>query len=236
MTGTRGVTMKLCRVALGAVAALALGAVATSASAGGDLKGDYRASSSIWTGAYWGVHLGGGASNIDWLFTPVNNTRADQSGDGVVGGFHLGYNWQLSSLVLGIEGSATLSGINGGRLCPNATFRCEHENDFLGSVRGRLGVAVGPALFYGTGGVGFQRADYAVRNATTGAVLVSSGRSTDIGWVAGGGLEYAITKQVSARLEYLHYDFGDKSFEGLVETIKLDSTVDTVTVGMSVKF
>jgi outer membrane immunogenic protein len=146
--------MKLCRVALGAVAALALGAVATSASAGGDLKGDYRASSSIWTGAYWGVHLGGGASNIDWLFTPVNNTRADQSGDGVVGGFHLGYNWQLSSLVLGIEGSATLSGINGGRLCPNATFRCEHENDFLGSVRGRLGVAVGPALFYGTGGVG----------------------------------------------------------------------------------
>ena len=227
--------MKLHKVALGAVAACALAATATSVWAGG-LKDREYGSSSIWTGAYWGVHLGGGESNIDWLFTPVNNTRADHSGDGVVGGVHLGYNWQLSSLVLGIEGSATLSGINGDRLCPDETFRCEHENHFLGSVRGRLGVAVGSALFYGTGGVGFQRADYTIRNATTGAVLVSSGKNTDIGWVAGGGLEYALTKHVSARVEYLHYDFGDRSFEGLDETIKLDTTVDTVTVGLSVKF
>jgi len=227
--------MTLCKVALGAAVAFALAAVATNASAGEDLKGDYR-SSSIWTGAYWGVHLGGGESHIDWLFAPVTNTRADQSGDGVVGGFHLGYNWQVSSLVLGIEGSATLSGINGSRLCPDKRFRCEHENDFLGSVRGRLGVAIGSALFYGTGGVGFQRADYTVGNATTGTVLVSSGKNMDIGWVAGAGLEYAITKQVSARLEYLHYDFGDRSFEGIDETLKFDSTVDTVTVGLSVKF
>ena len=190
--------MTLCKVALGAAVALALAAVATNASAGEDLKGDYR-SSSIWTGAYWGVHLGGGESHIDWQLTPVSNTRADQSGDGVVGGFHLGYNWQMSSLVLSAEGSATLSGINGERLCPKETFRCEHENDFLGSVRGRLGVAVGSTLFYGTGGLGFQRADYTIRNATTGTVLVSSGKNTDIGWVAGGGLEYAITRQVSAR-------------------------------------
>ena len=84
--------------------------------------------------------------------------------------------------------------------------------------------------------MGFQRADYTIRNATTGAVLVSSGKNTDIGWVAGGGLEYALTKHVSARVEYLHYDFGDRSFEGLDETIKLDTTVDTVTVGLSVKF
>jgi outer membrane immunogenic protein len=228
-------SVKLRKVVLGAAAAFALGAVATSASAGGDLKGDYRPSA-IWTGAYWGVHLGGGESNIDWLFTPETNTRADHSGDGVVGGVHLGYNWQSRGLVLGIEGSATLSGISGSRLCPKETFRCEHEIDFLGSVRGRLGVAVGSTLFYGTGGLGFQRANYAVRNATTGTVLVASGKDTDIGWVAGGGFEYVITKQVSARLEYLHYDFGDKSFEGLVETIKLDTKVDTVTAGLSVKF
>jgi outer membrane immunogenic protein len=230
-----GVPMQLYKVALSAVTAFALGAVATSANAGGDLKGDYR-SSSIWTGAYWGVHLGGGDSHIDWLFTPVHNTRADHSGDGVVGGVHLGYNWQLSGLVLGIEGSATFSGINGGRLCPDATVRCEHEIDFLGSVRGRLGVAVGSTLLYGTGGVGFQKADYAVRNATTGFVLASSGKDMDIGWVAGGGIEYAITRHVSARIEYLHYDFGDKSFEGREETIKLNPTIDTVTAGLSVKF
>jgi opacity protein-like surface antigen len=95
--------MTLCKVSLGAAVAFALAAVATNASAGEDLKGDYR-SSSIWTGAYWGVHLGGGESHIDWLFAPVTNTRADQSGDGVVGGFHLGYNWQvMQPLVLGIE-------------------------------------------------------------------------------------------------------------------------------------
>jgi outer membrane immunogenic protein len=226
--------MELRKVVLGAAAALAWAAVATGANAGEGLKGDYR-STSMWTGAYWGMHLGGGQSNIDWLFTPATNSRADQSGDGVVGGVHLGYNWQSRNLVLGIEGSATLSGISGGRECPREAVRCEHENDFLGSVRGRLGVSVGSTLFYGTGGVGFQRAEYAVRNAT-GAVIVSSGKNTDIGWVAGGGLEYAMTKHVSARLEYLHYNFGDRSFEGINETLKFDSKVDTVTVGLSVKF
>ena len=151
--------------------------MATRVSAGGDLKGEHR-SPSIWTGAYWGVHLGGGVSNIDWLFTPVTNTRADQSGDGVVGGFHLGYNWQSRNLVLGIEGSATLSGINGGRSCPNEEFGCEHENDFLGSVRGRLGVTVGSTLFYATGGVGFQTTSAtAGRRRETAAAPSRSSRS-----------------------------------------------------------
>jgi outer membrane immunogenic protein len=227
--------MKLRKAVLGAAAAFVFAAAATSASAGGDLKGDYRPSA-MWTGAYWGLHLGGGRSDIDWLFTPINNSRADQSGNGVVGGVHLGYNWQSSGIVFGVEANATKSGIDSDRLCPNTTFRCGHENDFLGSVRGRLGVAVGSALLYGTGGVAFQKTDYTIRNATTGVLLAPGGKDKDIGWVAGGGLEYAITKHVSARVEYLHYDFGNKSFEGLVETIKLDSTVDTVTVGLSVKF
>jgi len=53
----------------------------------------------------------------------------------------------------------------------------------------RGGFAFGRFLVYGTGGAAFQ--DF-----------------NDVGWVAGGGGEYALTDNVSVGVEYLHYDFG----------------------------
>ena len=65
--------------------------------------------------------------------------------------------------------------------------------DALGSVRLRGGFAIDRFLVYGTGGAGFQDFE-------------------DVGWVAGGGGEYAITDNISAGVEYLHYDFdGDNA-------------------------
>ncbi len=60
--------------------------------------------------------------------------------------------------------------------------------DSLESIRGRVGIAFDRFLVYGTGGAGFQ--DF-----------------SDLGWVAGGGLEYAVTDNWSVGVEYLHYDF-----------------------------
>ena len=59
----------------------------------------------------------------------------------------------------------------------------------VGTARLRGGFAFDRFLVYGTGGVGFQ--DF-----------------NDIGWVVGGGGEYALTDAISFGVEYLHYDFG----------------------------
>jgi outer membrane immunogenic protein len=59
----------------------------------------------------------------------------------------------------------------------------------VGTARLRGGFAFGRFLAYGTGGAAFQ--DF-----------------NDVGWVAGGGGEYALTDNISLGVEYLHYDFG----------------------------
>ncbi len=58
--------------------------------------------------------------------------------------------------------------------------------DAVGTVRLRGGFAFDRFLAYGTGGAAF---------------------GDDLGWVAGGGLEYAFTDNFSFGVEYLHYDF-----------------------------
>ncbi len=58
-----------------------------------------------------------------------------------LGGVHAGYNWQKDGpLVLGIEGDVMFG----------------DEVDYLASIRGRIGYAMGDVLLYGTGGVAFM--------------------------------------------------------------------------------
>jgi outer membrane immunogenic protein len=61
------------------------------------------------------------------------------------------------------------------------------NTDAVGTIRARGGFAFDRFLVYGTGGAAF---------------------GDDIGWVAGGGGEYAVTDNLSVGVEYLHYDFG----------------------------
>lgn len=62
------------------------------------------------------------------------------------------------------------------------------NTDAVGTARLRAGFALDRMMIYGTGGVALQ--DF-----------------NDVGWTAGGGVEYALTDNVSAGVEYLHYDF-----------------------------
>jgi len=64
------------------------------------------------------------------------------------------------------------------------------DGDSLASIRLRAGLPIDRLLVYGTAGLGFADFD-------------------DSGWVAGAGVEYAITDQLSAGLEYLHYEVSD---------------------------
>ena len=63
-------------------------------------------------------------------------------------------------------------------------------SDAVGTVRLRGGFALDRFMPYVTGGAAFQDFE-------------------DVGWVAGGGVEFALTDNVSAGVEYLHYDFDD---------------------------
>jgi len=126
-----------------------------------------------WTGFYIGINAGG-----HWGRDKINAT-ADQlaffggqleslssatlSSSGFIGGIQAGYNWQINNVVFGIEGDGDwLTGkqsraviFPGPSPAPGDVLTNSVENRFLGTVRGRLGLAFDRTLLYVTGGVAF---------------------------------------------------------------------------------
>ena len=124
-----------------------------------------------WTGPYAGAQLGWGRSG------------SAASGDGAIGGLHLGYLQDFGGFAAGVEGSFDAARIGtglGGRI---------NEVGRLG-VRG--GATTGDLFFYATGGIAYGRA---------------SNIGSDDGWFAGIGAEMRLTEQWSVGGELLHHRF-----------------------------
>ncbi len=90
----------------------------------------------------------------------------------------------------------------------NNNFRS--DIDFLGTVRGRLGVTYDRALFYATGGLAYGDTKHSVTMfGPTGNVQFAGDRSeTKVGYAVGAGLEYALYRNLSVKAEYLYYNLG----------------------------
>ena len=149
-----------------------------------------------WTGPYVGLTGGYG-----W-----GESRSFDV-DGALLGVTAGYNWQMNQVVFGVEGDISWSDISGSGPCGAGT-RCTVDNNWLGTVRGRLGWAAGQFMPYVTGGLAFGDID--VRR--TGGF--GSASSTEVGWTLGAGVEAALWGPVSAKIEYLFVDLGGPSVPG----------------------
>jgi outer membrane immunogenic protein len=139
------------------------------------------------------------------------------------GGF-AGYREQFGQLVVGIEGDlawkrATTSYVQSGitPLYVSETFTGSMTQGWDGSLRGRLGVLLAPALLaYGTSGLAFgnvsgsfnYNAQYGPVTSPTSVTGVGSWNDIRIGYTWGGGIELDIGMGLKARLEYRFTDFG----------------------------
>jgi outer membrane immunogenic protein len=174
-----------------------------------------------WTGVYVGGQVGyaWGAGNFNVTgFDPtartfISGTLANNP-NGVIGGAHLGYQYQFNQLVLGIEGS-----VDGTSLTNTATFpiafrggnlSAETSADVQGSVRGKIGIAWDRLLIYGTGGVAFGgfSTDFRLVAPNVPILATAHTSSTRVGWTAGGGIEYAVVNNWWVFAEYRFTDFG----------------------------
>jgi outer membrane immunogenic protein len=159
-----------------------------------------------WTGFYFGLNGGyawGRSSWSDPLFTPGSGSF--NTSGGLLGG-QLGYNWQTGSVVLGIETDADWANIKGstaglGGVClADGAGVCQTKQDWFGTTRGRIGYAFGRLMPYVTAGAAYG--DIKALEGTGNAT------QTKFGWTAGGGVEYSLDHNWSAKLEYLHIDLG----------------------------
>jgi outer membrane immunogenic protein len=137
-------------------------------------------------------------------------------------GAQLGYNWQRGSLVYGFE--TDISGLDlDSRMnttlprqfnfAPPVTANTSSNIDWYGTVRGRLGWAAGPILFYGTGGLAYGRmgVNSTLFDSFTPNILNTQSSSVKTGWVAGFGVEYLLRPNVILNLGYQYVDLGTTS-------------------------
>ena len=179
-------------------------------------------------------------------FSPVNSgigtTRppiATVSDGGFIGGGQIGYNYQFgglgaSSVVAGLEADAMYTDINRTIIVPGPTSPAvlnsfHSQLNYLGTVRGRLGLAFDRTLVYATGGLAYGdvRTSVTFFNGPGGAAggtprFFGSKDSVDIGYTVGGGIEYALaadsflnvfhSSAVTIKAEYLYYNLGASTY------------------------
>jgi outer membrane immunogenic protein len=217
-----------------------------------------------WTGLHLGVGLGARLSDTTWTtdcLAPValpatcpndtfgggtrignDNPAFFDNGAPRLSGY-LGVDWQVASLVFGIEGEAawtddsrTHAGIPGTwstDFGPDLdTARIESAWD--ASVRARAGFLLTPkTLVYSTGGLALMHQEVSATCDGTfpaGWCAVPNADSISsilAGWTAGGGIERMLSRAWIVRGEYRYSDYGSRSLT-LFEDAPLDSVGVTI--------
>jgi opacity protein-like surface antigen len=182
------------------------GGAHTNAADPGLFKAPVAARRTDWSGAYLGVEGGGSWGRSKH----INNTNDITPGFAVDGGLlggTIGYNEQFGpGFLFGVEGDMSWVNAKGGasNLAPNfnPASSSETKERWLSTARVRLGAAPTAGwLAYVTGGVALADVEAIAHQANGDAFSQVRIRP---GWTAGTGIEYAIDKSWSAKLEYLH--------------------------------
>ena len=211
-------------------------AFATGAMADGGPRGSLKDAGPApfsWTGLYVGVHAGGAHSNQDvqWSASPVGfpatGPALNQLGSGglhgssFTGGGQIGLNYQINGLVVGVEADLSYLDIDGNRSAnlttllggANSPIASNYSIGWLATVRGRVGLAFDRWLVYATGGVAW--ADMSISDrvnfGASGTFNAASRSETVMGYVVGGGVEWAFQKNWTLRGEILHVSLDDVS-------------------------
>lgn len=205
----------------------ALGLVAAGAASAADLpsrKGPVVAPVYVpaftWTGFYVGANAGYGWGNVN-----ANGFANIGDLDGFVGGGQVGYNYQMGQFVVGLEADLQAADLSSG----NNLGLIRVKTDYFGTVRARVGVAFDRFMPYITGGWAYGN----VKTSIPG-IGFSSDRSHTGGYAVGAGLEYAVTNNIIAGVEYLYVDLGEKNILGANTKVGTDFSV--VRARLSYKF
>lgn len=205
-----------------------------------------------WTGCYIGGHAGGGWARKTWsdptgaIFAPGTEFLSSNP-SGFIGGGQVGCDYQMGSLVFGLEGQASWADLNQDSNFSVPTFIGpvglvgRSKIDFLTTATARIGYAFDRTLIYAKGGAAWAHDEFSVFR--TDGRLAASAKDTPLGWTVGAGAEYAFAPNWSAKIEYNFMDFGKNTNTftctaaavGIctVAPMDIDQHVHTVKVGLN---
>jgi lipid A 3-O-deacylase len=192
-----------------------------------------------WTGIYAGVQIGGALGSFSNHWPVQDNYFGAGTGindaTGFFGGGQIGLQQQWGNWVPGIEVAAIqFSNLQGGAAAGGSAI--EDEANWSLMLTPRLGYAFDRWL-------GFAKAGFALTDQTTKEVHNVSATVVDSlrgGWVAGGGIDYALTDCIILGTEYQHIFVGSITQSGGTPpasgSFKLQSDIDTLAARLNFKF
>lgn len=202
-----------------------------------------------WTGFYIGVHgsyedIWSKGSDVTPLILAGCCGLTDQQIRGASGGVQLGYNFQAGRAVLGTEISFSAGSLSRTGDClsinPALDVSCRLKAEWTGRLLARLGYAFGDGRFvpYLAGGLAFTQFNTARSFDDGFGPITSGGTQIATGVIAGLGLQYAITNDLSLGIEYLFTQYSavrDANFnQGTVSSQNISS--DTARVVLNYRF
>jgi outer membrane immunogenic protein len=169
-----------------------------------------------WSGFYIGLNGGGGSARKCWTETNdgalgigIRPEGCHDATGGTIGG-QIGYRWQASSWVFGVEGQgnwANFSGSNTNLFFP--LIRDTSKIDAFGMLTGSVGYAWNSALLYVKGGAAVVSDKYNTNFIATN-VLIDQAKETRWGGVIGAGIEFGFAPNWSVGVEYDHMFLGTR--------------------------
>jgi len=199
-----------------------------------------------WTGFYIGINGGGGSAHKCWDFIDPATGLAAAEGchnatGGTVGG-QIGYRWQASNWVFGVEGQGNWADFTGSN---TSLFFAPDFNrsriDAFGLLTGQVGYAWNNVLLYVKGGAAVTGDKYDVFSGVNGALLASA-NETRWGGTVGAGLEFGFAPNWSVGVEYDHLFMGNRTISltapgGLLfESERIRQDVDMGLVRLNYRF
>ncbi len=191
-----------------------------------------------WTGWYAGGHFGygGGSFGPGTNPAPLSGDFIQSSVTGFIGGYQAGYNFQTANnAVIGFETDVTFGSPRKFTPTPESNF--ETTFNFLGTTRARLGLAVGTWLPYITGGLAYGKTR--INEYDSFGDFMFAKAANQWGWTIGAGLEFALTGNWTAKVEYNYLDLGTTTYDVSVPTpsqVTVDPKISLVKLGLNYRF
>ncbi len=164
-----------------------------------------------------GLYIGGAIGAADGQIRDSDGFKLPR--DGLTASALLGYNHRLANMpgiVVGVEGDIGLTDISGSQSAEGFTIR--GSTKYLGSMRGRLGKAMGDSMLYATAGIAMTDGKIGVDD------IGSASKNRINGLVYGAGFETFLLGNMGVRLEALRYEWRPEGLTSdIIETGKLKS-------------
>ena len=205
-----------------------------------------------WTGFYAGFNAGYASSHNCWDITSSNAGPVDpaesegcHNATGAVVGGQIGYRWQSTNWVFGVEAQGDWADLTGSNTSSHVSFKGNRllnstKIDSIGLLTGQVGYAWNHLLWYVKGGGAVTHAKY------SGSADGFFDHASDTRWggAVGTGFEYGFAPNWSLGVEYDHLfmDARDNTFSsidalgGISRTDSIKQDVDMATVRLNYRF